>query len=123
MKRLDSQKITKQFEVLYITYNIIIRWADQAQGCWGREPTKDWWIGQTTEYSWFITAFVEAKEEEFKEIKAQLESMIFNYQKSIDEIKRITEQNEAIRKEKAELDAKTLAMAKEKEQLAYVYGY
>ncbi len=41
----------------------------------------------------------------------------------IGDIKRITDENEKIRKEKAELDAKVQAMNKEKEQLTYLYGY
>jgi len=41
----------------------------------------------------------------------------------IGDIKRITDENERIRKEKAELDEKIQAMSKEKEQQTYLYGY
>ncbi len=41
----------------------------------------------------------------------------------IEEMKKLTEQNEKLKKEKAELDAKLLAMEKEQERLKYLYGY
>ena len=41
----------------------------------------------------------------------------------LEELKKLAEQNEILRKEKAELDAKWQALQKEQERLKYLYGY
>ena len=41
----------------------------------------------------------------------------------LEEIKKLTEQNDKLKKEKAELDEKLLAIQKAQERLTYLYGY
>ncbi len=81
---LDSSEYTKLLDekagltgnqsLYWIT--IIIRWVDQTSSCQGRESSQNRRDGQTTKCRSLLT-FIEAKEEEFNQLKAQLESMLY----------------------------------------------